>query len=144
MSEYRDVIVFIDREEAKVFHITAKDEMKLLFAHTAAQRRHHRADHEDGTKREVDDGFMQRIASSLDLTGNTLICGPGNSKYELQTFLQQHIPMLAERVSGVEDLDDPKDSGILEMGRHFFAKRGHRHEILAKQSARHLDVPFKS
>jgi stalled ribosome rescue protein Dom34 len=144
MSEYRDVIVFIDREEAKVFHMTAKDEMKLLFAHTAAQRRHHRADHEDGTKRAVDDEFMQRIASSLDLSGNTLICGPGNSKYELQAYLQHHTPMLAERVSGVEDLDDPKDSGILAIGRQFFAQRGHRHEIRPKESARNLDVPFKS
>jgi len=144
MSEYRDVIVFIDRQEAKVFHITAKNEMKLVFTHIAAQRRHHRADHEDGTNRAVDDEFMQRIAGSLDLSGNTLLCGPGNSKYELQAYLKHHTPSLAERISGVEDLEVPKDSGILALGRQFFAGRRHRHEILPKESARHLDVPFKS
>jgi len=68
MGEYRDVVVFIDRQEAKLIHITAK----------------------------------------------------------------------------VEDLEDPKDSGILALGRQFFAGRRHRHEIVPKESARHLDVPFKS
>jgi len=144
MSEYHDVIIFVDRHEAKVFHVSAKDEMKLVFTHTSAQRRHHQADHEDGTKRAVDDEFMQRIAASLGRSGNTLICGPGNAKYELQAYMQQHTPELSERVSGVENLDDPKDSGILAMGREFFGKRGHRHQIQPNPSSRHFDVPFKS
>ena len=144
MSKYLDVIVFIDRREAKVFHISAEDEMKLMITHTSAQRRHHQADHEDGTKHAVDDEFMQRIAGSLDLSVNTLICGPGNSKYELQSYMQQHTPQLAERVSSVENLDDPKDSSILELGRQFFRKRGHRHQIQSKPGSRHFDVPSKS
>ena len=144
MSKYLDAIIFIDRQEAKVFHISAKVEMKFAFTHTAAQRRHHQADHEDGTKHAVDDEFMQRIASSLELAGNTLICGPGNSKYELQAYMQQHTPELAERVSGVENLDDPMDGGILAMGRQFFRTRGHRHQIQPNPSSRHFDVPSKS
>jgi stalled ribosome rescue protein Dom34 len=144
MSKYIDVIIFIDRQEAKVFHISDKEETKLAFTHTAAQRRHHQANHEDGTKHAVDDEFMQRIAGSLELAGNALICGPGNSKYELQAYMQKHKPELAERVSGVENLDDPKDSGILAMGRQFFRKRGQRHQIQPTPGSRHFDVPFKS
>jgi hypothetical protein len=87
---------------------------------------------------------MRRITSSLDLYGNTVICGPGNSKYELQSYMQAHTPKLAERISGVETLDDPKDSGVLSIGRQFFGKRSHRHEINPNPSSRHLDVPFKS
>jgi stalled ribosome rescue protein Dom34 len=144
MSEYLEVVIFIDRREAKVFHISAKDEMKLVLTHTSAQRRHHQADHEDATKHAVDDEFMRRIVSSLELSASTLICGPGNSKYELQSYMQQHTPELAERVSGVENLDDPKESGILAMGREFFRKRGHRHQIQSKPGSRHFDVPSKS
>jgi len=144
MSEYLNVIIFIDRKGAKVFHISAEDEIKHVCTHTSAQRRHHQANREDATKHAVDDEFMRRIASSLDLSGNTVICGPGNSKYELQAYMQEHTPKLAERVSGVENLDDPKDSSVLAIGRQFFGNRSHRHEIKPNPSSRHLDVPFKS
>jgi stalled ribosome rescue protein Dom34 len=144
MSEYLDVIIFIDRKEAKVFHISDNDEIKNVFTHTSAQRIHHRANHEDATKHAVDDEFMHRIASSLDLSGNTVICGPGNSKYELQSYMQKHTPKLAERVSGVENLDDPKDSGVLAIGRQFFGNHSHRREIKPNPGTRHFDVPFKS
>jgi stalled ribosome rescue protein Dom34 len=144
MSEYLGVIIFIDRKEATVFHVSAKEEIKHAFTHTSARRPRHQANQEDSTKHAVDDAFMRRIASSLTLTDNTVICGPGNSKYELQSYLQKHSPQLAERVSGVEKLDDPKDSGILAIGRKFFEKRSHRHEIKPNPSSRHIDVPFKS
>jgi hypothetical protein len=47
MSEYLGVIIFIDRKEAKVFHISAEEEIKHVFTHTSAQRRHHQANQED-------------------------------------------------------------------------------------------------
>ena len=43
MSEYFDAIIFIDRREAKVFHFSATDDVKVVFMHTAAQRRHHQS-----------------------------------------------------------------------------------------------------
>ena len=67
MSEYLDVIIFIDRKEAKLFHISADDQLKHVFTHTSAQRRHHQANHEDATKHAVDDDFLRRITRSLDL-----------------------------------------------------------------------------
>ncbi len=73
MSEYLDAIVFIDRCEAKVFHFRA-----------------------------ADDGFLRRIVGSLDHIGHTLIVGPGNSRFELQTYLERHKPDLASRISGVQ------------------------------------------
>ncbi len=127
-----------------MFHLSSKEEGKLAFTHTSAQRQHHGADHEDGTKHAVDDEFMKKITSSLDVSGSTLICGPGNSKYELQGYMQEHSPKLAERVAGVENLDDPKDSGILGLGRKFFSNRGERHVIKPLPGSRHFDVPSKS
>jgi stalled ribosome rescue protein Dom34 len=144
MSEYNDAIIFIDRREAKVFHFSAKDEVKLLFTHTAAQRKHHAADHEDGTAHAVDDEFLQRIVASLDHEGYSLIVGPGNSKFELQTYMQRHKPDLAERLSAVESLEDSKDSGILAVAREFFRKRGHRHAVQPQAHFRDNDAPHKS
>ena len=144
MSQHHEVIVFIDRREAKVFHVSPNEEGKLVFTHTSAQRQHHRADQEDATKHAVDDEFMKDIVSSLDLAGSTLICGPGNSKYELQGYMQEHAPKLAERVAGVESWDDPKFSSILGMGREFFQSRSERHIIKPLPNSRHFDVPVKS
>ena len=144
MSEYLDAIVFIDRCEAKVFHFSVADDVKLAFTHDSAQRRHHRADHEDGTKHAVDENYLRRIVGSLDHTGHTLIVGPGNSKFELQTYLERHKPDLASRISGVETLDDATDAAILAMGRHFFGTRGHRHATAPDLSFRHNDTPSKS
>ena len=143
MSDYLDAIIYIDRQQAKVFHVSATDEVKLLFEHTSAQRRHHQADHEDSTKHAVDDDFLQRIVASLDHTGHTLIFGPGNSKFELQTYMERHKPDLAARTSGVETLDDARDSGIILAARQFFRTRGHRHSLEAETSFRHNDGPTK-
>jgi stalled ribosome rescue protein Dom34 len=144
MSESFDAIVFIDRHEAKVFHLSAADELKLVVTHDGAQRKHHAASHEDGTKHAVDDAFMQRVAGSLDHGGHMLIAGPGNSKFELQTYLQAHDPGLAERISGIESLADSRDSGILAIAREFFRKRGHRHAIVPEHDFRHDDDVSKS
>jgi stalled ribosome rescue protein Dom34 len=139
MSEYLDAIIFIDRHLAKVFHVSATDDVKLLIEHTSAQRRHHRADHEDSTQHAVDDEFLHRIVASLDHAGHTLIAGPGNSKFELQTYMQRHKPDLAARISGVETLENATDSGIVEMARRFFRERGHRHATPPQPNFRHND-----
>ena len=144
MSEHFDAIIFIDRREAKVFLFSATSDIKLVLMHTSAQRRHHQAYHEDGTQHAADDDFMREVVGSLDHGGNTLICGPGNSKYELQGYMQQHTPALAAQISAVEDLDEPSESGILAVARNFFQTRGHRHQRLPKPSERHFDVPGKS
>ena len=139
MSEFIDAIIFIDRHLAKVFHVSATDDVKLLIEHTSARRRHHQADHEDGTKHAVDDEFLHRIVASLDHTGHALIAGPGNSKFELQTYMERHKPDLAARISGVETLDAATDSGIVAMARQFFRERGHRHATRLEPNFRHND-----
>jgi stalled ribosome rescue protein Dom34 len=139
MSEYLDAVIFIDRHLAKVFHVSATDDVKLLIEHTSAQRRHHQADHEDSTKHAVDDEFLHRIVASLNHTGHTLIAGPGNSKFELQTYMERHKPDLAALISGVETLDTATDSGIVAMARQFFRERGHRHATRPEPNFRHND-----
>lgn len=144
MSEYLNAIIFIDRRQAKVFHVSATDEAKLVLEHNAARRRHHQADHEDSTNHAVDDEFLHRVVGSLDHAGETLIAGPGNSKFELRTYMERHKPELAARVSGVETLDDAKDSSIVAMARQFFRTRGHRHTTSPEPSFRHNDEPLQS
>jgi len=136
MSEYNDAIVFIDRRLAKVFHFSAHDEVKLVFNHISAHRPNHSADHEDATQHARDDEFMQTIVGALGHDGLTLIVGPGNSKFELQTYIGRKRPDLAARISGIETLSDPQDGGILALAREFFRKRAHRHAVAPEFSFR--------
>jgi hypothetical protein len=136
MSEYFDAIVFVDRHEAKVFHFNARDDVKLVVTHTSARRPHHEAD-QDATKHAVDDAFMASIVGSLGHDGYTLLVGPGNSKFELQTYIDRTRADLAKRISGIETLSDPRDSAILALAREFFRKRGHRHALAPEFSFRH-------
>jgi stalled ribosome rescue protein Dom34 len=143
MSEYFDAVIFVDRRQAKLFHFNATDDVKLVFMHTSAKRRHHRADHEDATRHGEDDEFLHRVVGSLDHRGHTLITGPGNSKFELQAYMERHHPDLAARISGVETLDDAEDSGILALAHQFFRARGHRHSVVPEANFRHNDVSAK-
>jgi hypothetical protein len=77
--------------------------------------------------------------ASLNHTGHTLIAGPGNSKFELQTYMERHKPDLAALISGVETLDTATDSGIVAMARQFFRERGHRHATRPEPNFRHND-----
>jgi len=120
MSEYFDAIVFIDRREAKVFHFNAREDVNLVFTHHA-----------------VDDGFMASVVGSLGHAGYTLIVGPGNAKFELQTYIKRSHRDLAAQLCGIETLSEPQDGAILALAREFFRKRGHRHAVAPEFSFRH-------
>ena len=82
MSNHVDSVIFIGHRQAKVFHFNAQDEVKLVYLHTSAQRRHHQAHHEDRTKHAVDDEFLLRVTGSLDpvpMSDHLPVCGPAES-----------------------------------------------------------------
>jgi hypothetical protein len=53
-------------------------------------------------------------------TGAILLTGPANAKSELNNYIAEHRPDLAERVRGVEALDHPSDAQIVAIARKFF------------------------
>jgi stalled ribosome rescue protein Dom34 len=139
MSKYDDIIVWVDRRQAKIFHLGATEDVKLVIMHMSARRRHHAADHEDSTPHALDTTYLQSIAQSLGQSGGILITGPGNSKFELQRYIDQQYPESTARISGVEVIDNPDDAVILETARRFFRSRGHRHQVEPGYDARKND-----
>ena len=140
MSKYWDAIVWIDRGEAKVFHLGADEDDKIVVhSHTSTQQLHRQTHHEEGSKETVDVEFFHRIIATLDHTGGTLITGPGNIKFELKEYLDRHRPDLAARVFGVETLEHPLNEELLGMARRFFATRGHRHSAPTGPDTRRKD-----
>jgi stalled ribosome rescue protein Dom34 len=121
MSEHYHAIVWIDHREAKIFHFNATEaERVLVHSHLSGHHLQHKANTTGSGHHGVDRDFLQRVTAELTHTGAILITGPANAKLELQHFLTEHRPDLAQRISGVEALDHPSDGALVALARKFF------------------------
>jgi hypothetical protein len=120
MSEFIGNIVWIDRREARIFHLGTHAEQKLVIESRASVG-------------HVHPDYFPNVVAAIAGVGGILITGPGNAKFELKIFLDQHHPEMAANIYGIESLDDPRDDVLLGLARRFFATRGHRrmHETAA-------------
>lgn len=122
MSDINHAIVWLDHSQAKLFLFRADEESRInIHSHTSLQRLHHRhTGWEAGGNPPDDTEFFHRISEALDHAGGTVLSGPGNAKLALKTYLDQHRPDLAPRVSVVDSLDDPTADAMLDRGRQYF------------------------
>jgi hypothetical protein len=123
MSEFIGNVVWIDRREAKIFHVSNHEEQKLVIESSASVG-HVRPD------------YLAKVVAAMPRGGGILITGPGNAKFELKSFLDKHHPDRAANIYGIESLDEPRDDVLLELARRFFATRGHRRMQETAASAR--------
>ena len=131
MSKYLKAIIWIDRGEAKVFQVVAHEHSEaVVYSHTSALRLHHQASHEEGTNQAMDVDFFRRVIGTLNHIGATLLLGPGNSKFEFKSYLDQHRPELAAREVGVETLDNSSTAVIRVPGARIRVPRDSWHDRL--------------
>lgn len=110
-------VVWIDRNDAKIFHFNAEAAEKLvLHAHHSRRGDAHR-------ENEV---FFHEVAKALSDAGEVLVTGPAHAKTDLLKHVARHDPQLLSRVSGVETADHPTDGQILAHARHYFATADRR------------------
>jgi hypothetical protein len=114
-------IVWIDHQQAKIFHFDADDveSAKIRSSHPH-QHIHHKVNSSDSGHAPVDKAFLKQVAEGLSSAGTILITGPAGAKKELASYLQQHQPAVAARVAAVEPLDHPTDGELVAIGRKFF------------------------
>jgi len=121
MNEQNHAIVWVDHREAKIFHVTATAaDGKTIQAKSARHHLEHRANVTGSGHRGVDKDYFQRIVAALSNDGSVLLTGPGNAKAELNNYITEQHPDLAQRIAGVETLDHPKDAELLALARKFF------------------------
>jgi stalled ribosome rescue protein Dom34 len=121
MPEHFHAIVWIDHREAKIFEFGV-DAVERVLVQSNATGRHlqHRANVTGSGHRGVDKEFFQRVVAALTHQGAILITGPAQAKLELNNYIAEHHPELAQRISGVEALDHPSDSALVALARKFF------------------------
>lgn len=121
MSDHYHAVVWIDHQQAKIFHFDAeavdRDTVRSSHPH---QHLHHKANTPGSGHVGAEPAFLERVAQALAGAGAILITGPASAKQELAAHIARAHPQLSARISGVEALDHPSDGQLLALARRFF------------------------
>ncbi|MFO0760011.1 MAG: hypothetical protein U0359_26235 [Byssovorax sp.] len=123
--------VWLDHNEAKIFHVTSQSFEEAIVASPKAHTQLHRKlGSDDGHRAPEDDRYYEEIARALGEATEILVLGPATAKLELIKYLHHKDPKIAERVVGVETVDHPTDRQLVAYIRTYFKAvdrmKGHR------------------
>ena len=114
------VAVWIDQQEARIYHIDAKnvDAIKV----EAPGRHVHRhptvtAEHAHPSDAQH---FYGDVVRALQGAEEILIVGPAKAKLELIKYVHKHHPAFDARIVGVETVDHPSDGQLVAYARQYF------------------------
>lgn len=128
MTTHYHAVVWIDHQQAKIFHFDATgSDREIVRSSHPHQHLHHKANSIASGHAALDVRFMSHVADALAAAGAILIIGPGSAKTELAAYIRKTHPALAQRISGVETVDHPTDGQLLALGRTFFEKDDRMH-----------------
>jgi stalled ribosome rescue protein Dom34 len=114
-------VVWLDREEARVFHLSnERMERKVIRAH---HQEHHTHRIDDQLERESMP-FYQEVADQLSKSEGVLIVGPGVARKHFVGYVNLRLPKLAERIVGCETMDHPTDPEIAAYAFRYFMQGG--------------------
>jgi stalled ribosome rescue protein Dom34 len=114
-------IVWLDHQGARIASFSLDSSHVIeVHSHSTGRRIHHKSGAIGSGKAADDHDFFDEIAASLDGLREVLIAGPGNAKTAFETYIKSRHADLAHRVVGVETLDHPIDSELLNHARKYF------------------------
>jgi stalled ribosome rescue protein Dom34 len=115
----RHVAVWIDHQEAKIYHVDAKnvDAIKIDAPHHVHRHPTVTAEHNHPADAQH---FYGEVVRSLQGAQEILIVGPGNAKLGLIKYVHKHHPALEPNVIGVETVDHPTDGQLVAYARRYF------------------------
>jgi len=117
-------IVWIDHQEAKIFHLDVTEIDRLVIRpHDPARRIRHEANSFGGDRPEEQDFFFERIAGAIIEARAILITGPESAKSELAAHVMHRHLDLARRIAGVETIDHPGSGALVALARIYFRRR---------------------
>ena len=116
----RHVAVWIDHQEAKIYHVDAKDIGATKVE--AANRHVHRhpsvtAEHNHPADMQ---NFLGDVVRALEGAEEILIVGPAKAKLELIKYVHKHHPAIEPKIIGVETVDHPSDGQLVAHARRYF------------------------
>jgi stalled ribosome rescue protein Dom34 len=121
MTSNRHVLVWIDHEEARIFHVDAES----LDEKTVRSPTHHVHRHPRGPSAERDHPddahhFFQAVARELEGAERVLVVGPSTAKLQFIHYAYKHDRSLEPRIVGVETVDHPTDGQLIAYSKRYF------------------------
>lgn len=120
MSSHRNAAVWIDHQEARVFHVDPAgfDSAKI----EAPQHHLHRHPKPTAEHAHPDDQhkFFREVARSLDDAEKVLVVGPSTAKMQFLKYVHMHDPKLEPKVVGIETVDHPTDGQLVAHIKRYF------------------------
>jgi stalled ribosome rescue protein Dom34 len=114
-------LVWLDFREAKIFLVTADDvKARRIKAHTPQRQVHHKAQEVGSGHVRDDRKFFEAILAAIEDAESWLIVGPGETKKDLEKYLDGHGEELKKKLVGVEAMDHPTDGELLAHARKLF------------------------
>jgi stalled ribosome rescue protein Dom34 len=121
----RHVAVWIDHQEAKVFHVDPSD-FDASKVQAPGHHLHRHPQHTVEHEHPVDiNGFFDQVCRTVENAQEILIVGPGSAKLELIKYVHKHKPALEPKIIGVETVDHPTDGQLVAHARKYFLAAGH-------------------
>lgn len=122
----KQVAIWLDHREARVFHIHAEktDEESFFAPSEKTHHKHPRGQENDRAHPDDEKRFFHDIARSIDGKEGVLVVGPSTAKLAFLRYLHTHDQAVERLVVGVETVDHPTDKQIVAYARKYFRPKG--------------------
>jgi stalled ribosome rescue protein Dom34 len=108
--------VWLDHEQAKVFHVTNENFDESIIHAPADFVKHHREGHGSHGPQV----YFGAIAKALSDAHEILVVGPGSAKLEFIRYVHQHAKAIEPKIVGVETVDHPTDGQLVAYIRKYY------------------------
>ena len=81
---------------------------------------HHKSGSASGTHDKGEPSYFRDVTAALGEAKEFLVVGPSTAKTEFVTWLRSHSPPIAERLCGVEPMQQISDGQVVAEARRFF------------------------
>jgi stalled ribosome rescue protein Dom34 len=120
MTTHRNAAVWLDHQEAKVFHVDADgaDQATIRAPHKHVHR--HPANGNERAHPHEPDAFFQEVAAALADATAILVVGPSTAKLQFIRYLHAQAPKIEAKVVAVETVDHPSDKQMIDFAKRHF------------------------
>lgn len=114
-------VIWIDHQEAHVIQFNeSASENEIIRTKSKHAHLHHKAGTNGSGHAATDKTYLHAVTEAVAGASEILVVGPGSAKLELLRHAQDHDPLIAKKILGVETVDHPSDKQLLAYAKQYF------------------------
>ena len=114
-------VIWIDHREAHVIQFNeSASENEIIRTQSKHLHLHHKAGTTGSGHATPDKSYLHAVTEAVAKVAEILVVGPGSAKLELLRHAQQHDPLIAKKILGIETVDHPTDRQLLAYAKKYF------------------------